>query len=53
MAGRAGPKMSKTAASRSMGSLSGTKVKGKTGNLKETALPKGGCQSNRKGGAKY
>ena len=49
MNGQGGPKLAKTAVSaKAMGSLSGSSVKGKTGNLRETKLPKGGCPANTK-----
>ena len=45
MKGTGGPKLAKTStASKTMGSLSGASVSGKHGSIKETKLPKGGCQ---------
>ena len=48
MKGTTGPKMAKTATSKAMGSLSGATVSGKTGSIKETRLPNGGCPTNTK-----
>ncbi len=48
MKGMMGPKLAKTSTSKNMGSLAGTSVKGKSGNIHETKLPKGGCPSNYK-----